>query len=39
MTTNIPTKVRRRDMSLQTITDEGTRAYDKFMTIFQTAKK
>jgi hypothetical protein len=32
-------KVRKRDMSLQTITDEGTKANDTFMTIVQTAKK
>jgi hypothetical protein len=32
-------KVRKRDVSLQTITDEGTRANDTFMTIVQTAKK
>ena len=32
-------KVRKRDVSLQTITDEGTRAKDTFMTIVQTAKK
>ena len=32
-------KVRKRDVSLQTMTDEGTRANDAFMTIVQTAKK
>ncbi|MDR7665775.1 hypothetical protein RG963_08325 [Methanosarcina sp. Z-7115] len=32
-------KVRKRDVSLQTITDERTRANDTFMTIVQTAKK
>ena len=32
-------KVRKRDVSLQTITEEGTRANDTFMTIVQTAKK
>jgi hypothetical protein len=32
-------KVRKRDVSLQTRTDEGTRANDTFMTIIQTAKK
>lgn len=32
-------KVRRRDVSLQTITVEGTKANDTFMTIVQTAKK
>ena len=32
-------KVRKRDVSLQTITDEGTRANDTLMTIVQTAKK
>ena len=32
-------KVRKRDVSLQTVTDEGTRANDTFMTIVQTAKK
>src|SRR5665647_291786 len=32
-------KVRKRDVSLQTITDEGTRSNDTFMTIVQTAKK
>jgi hypothetical protein len=32
-------KVRKRDVSLQTITDEGTKANDTFMTIVQTAKK
>ena len=32
-------KVRRRDVSLQTITDEGTKAGDTFSTIVQTAKK
>ena len=32
-------KVRKRDVSLQTRTDEGTRANDTFMTIVQTAKK
>lgn len=32
-------KVRKRDVSLQTKTDEGTRANDTFMTIVQTAKK
>jgi hypothetical protein len=33
------TKVRKRDVSLQTITVEGTKANDTFMTIVQTAKK
>ena len=33
------TKVRKRDVSLQTIKDEGTKANDTFMTIVQTAKK
>ncbi len=32
-------KVRKRDVSLQTVTDKGTRANDTFMTIVQTAKK
>jgi len=32
-------KVRKRDVSFQTITEEGTRANDTFMTIVQTAKK
>ena len=32
-------KVRKRDVSLQTITEEGTKANDSFMTIVQTAKK
>ncbi|MCO5382869.1 MAG: transposase [Methanosarcina barkeri] len=32
-------KVRKRDVSLQTKTDEVTRAKDTFMTIVQTAKK
>jgi hypothetical protein len=32
-------KVRKRDVSLQTVTDEGTKANDTFMTIVQTAKK
>jgi hypothetical protein len=32
-------KVRKRDVSLQTITDEGTKAKDTLMTIVQTAKK
>ncbi|AKB54759.1 hypothetical protein A9239_10960 [Methanosarcina sp. A14] len=32
-------KVRKRDMSLQTITEDGTKANDTFMTIVQTAKK
>ena len=32
-------KVRKRDVSLQTITDEGTKANDTLMTIVQTAKK
>jgi hypothetical protein len=32
-------KVRKRDVSLQTITVEGTKANDTFMTIVQTAKK
>ncbi|AKB74513.1 Mobile element protein [Methanosarcina lacustris Z-7289] len=32
-------KVRKRDVSLQTITEEGTKANDTFMTIVQTAKK
>ncbi|MCC4768444.1 transposase, partial [Methanosarcina sp. DH1] len=32
-------KVRKRDVSLQTITEEGTKANDTFMTIIQTAKK
>lgn len=32
-------KVRKWDVSLQTITDEGTKANDTFMTIVQTAKK
>ena len=33
------TKVRKRDVSLQTVTDKGTKANDTFMTIVQTAKK
>ncbi|AKB52784.1 hypothetical protein MSBRW_3531 [Methanosarcina barkeri str. Wiesmoor] len=32
-------KVRKRDVSLQTITEEVTKANDTFMTIVQTAKK
>jgi len=32
-------KVRKRDVSLQTVTDKGTKANDTFMTIVQTAKK
>ena len=32
-------KVRKRDVSLQTVTDKGTKANDIFMTIVQTAKK
>ena len=32
-------KVRKRDVSLQTVTDRGTKANDTFMTIVQTAKK
>jgi len=32
-------KVRKRDVSLQTITEEGTKANDTFMTIVQTSKK
>ncbi|MDD4451104.1 MAG: transposase [Sphaerochaeta sp.] len=32
-------KVRKRDVSLQYVTDEGTKANDTFMTIVQTAKK
>lgn len=32
-------QVRRRDISLQTITEEGTKANDTFLTIVQTAKK
>ena len=32
-------KVRKRDANLQTITEEGTKANDTFMTIVQTAKK
>jgi len=32
-------KVRKRDMSLQTITEEGTKANDTFMTIVHTVKK
>ena len=32
-------KVRKRDVSLQTVTEEGTKANDTFMTIVQTAKK
>ena len=32
-------KVRKRDVSLQTVTEEGTKANDAFMTIVQTAKK
>ena len=31
-------KVRKRDVSLQTVTDKGTKANDTFMTIVQTAK-
>ncbi|AKB43912.1 MULTISPECIES: hypothetical protein [Methanosarcina] len=32
-------KVRKKDVSLQTITEEGTKTNDTFMTIVQTAKK
>jgi len=32
-------KVRKRDVSLQTVTENGTKANDTFMTIIQTAKK
>jgi hypothetical protein len=32
-------KVRKRDVSLQTVTDKGTKANDIFMTIVQKAKK
>ena len=32
-------KVRKRDVSLQTVTDAGTKANDTFMTITQTANK
>ncbi len=32
-------KVRKRDVSLQTVTDKGTKANDTFMTIVQTATK
>jgi len=32
-------KVRKRDVSLQTVTDDGTKANDTFMTIVQTANK
>ena len=32
-------QVRRRDVSLQTITEEGTKAHDTFLKIVQTAKK
>ncbi|AKB32219.1 hypothetical protein MSSIH_1529 [Methanosarcina siciliae HI350] len=32
-------KVRKRDVSLQSVTDEGTRANDTFMTIVQTVRK
>jgi hypothetical protein len=32
-------KVRKRDVSFQTITEKGTKANDTFMTIVQTAKK
>ncbi len=32
-------KVRKRDVSLQTVTERGTKANDTFMTIVQTAKK
>ena len=32
-------KVRKRDVSLQTVTDAGTKANDTFMSIVQTAKK
>ncbi len=32
-------KVRKRDVSLQSVTDEGTKANDTFMSIVQTAKK
>ncbi|AKB74667.1 hypothetical protein MSLAZ_1406 [Methanosarcina lacustris Z-7289] len=32
-------KVRKRDVSLQTVTEEGTKANDAFMTIVQTARK
>ena len=34
-----PFTVRKRDVNLQTITEEGTKANDTFMTIVQTAKK
>ncbi len=34
-----PFTVRKRDVNLQTITEEGTKANDIFMTIVQTAKK
>ena len=33
------TKVRKRDVSLQTVTEEGTKANDIFMTIIKTANK
>ena len=32
-------QVRRRDVSLHTMTEDGTKANDTFMTIVQTAKK
>jgi uncharacterized protein YdcH (DUF465 family) len=32
-------KVRKRDVSLQTVTEKGTKANDTFMTVVQTAKK
>jgi hypothetical protein len=32
-------KVRKRDVSLQTVTEKGTKANDTFMTITQTANK
>ena len=32
-------KVRKRDVSLQSVTKEGTKANDTFMTIVQTARK
>ena len=32
-------QVRKRDVSLHTVTAEGTKAQDKFMTLVQTAKK
>ena len=32
-------KVRKRDVSLQTVTEKGTKANDTFMSIIQTAKK